>query len=66
MRASVPTVHCDGDDGWCTDWSVDYYEQGASAVDGVRVSENERAPEWVSDEVSDYCPDCAKGETDDQ
>lgn len=60
MRARVPTLHCDGDDGECYAWDLDYYETGASSVDGVQLSQGQRTPGWVSTPTSDLCPDHAK------
>lgn len=57
MRGPVPTLHCDAEDGLCGNWEVDYYETGASKVDGRRVTLSERAPGWTSTDLVDYCPE---------
>lgn len=58
MRGTTPTVHCDAEDGLCGSWDVDYYEATASTVNGVRITETERAPGWVNGD-EDYCPEHA-------
>lgn len=62
MRSQIPTIHCDGQDGFCTNWEPDYYEQTASSVDGVKITATTRYPGWVSSESADLCPDCARKE----
>lgn len=57
MRGSTPTLYCDGEDGDCGAWSVDYCEATASTVDGVRITERQRAPRWTSTSDKDLCPD---------
>lgn len=57
MRGQTPTLHCDAEDGFCGTWDVDYYEATASSVNGVRVTEKERAPGWsVTADGQDLCP----------
>lgn len=60
MKASMPVIYCDSD--WCANWTTDYYGQGASAVDGVRVTERRRAPGWISTQNRDLCNKCAEGD----
>ena len=60
MKGTAPTLHCDGDDGNCADWEVDYYSTDVSSINGIRPTLTERAPGWVSTEADeDYCPDHA-------
>ena len=64
-RSETPTLHCDGDDGWCGNWDVDDYENGASSVNDVRVTKDQRAPGWRCTDDEDLCPEhAAEGETD--
>lgn len=57
MRGSVPTIHCDE----CqAAWDVDNYEANVTAVNGVRVTAEQRAPGWTSTpDGRDVCPECA-------
>jgi hypothetical protein len=55
MRATTPTLHCDADDGACDNWDVDFYETSASAVGGVRITAERRAPGWTSTTTEDLC-----------
>jgi hypothetical protein len=55
VRSSSPTLHCDN----CPNWSLDFYEQSASEVGGVRITAEHRAPGWGNTNLSDLCPDCA-------
>ena len=57
MRATTPTLHCDAEDGFCGTWDVDYYAATANSVNGVPITEQERAPGWRSTDTADYCPD---------
>jgi hypothetical protein len=57
MRASEALLHCDGEDGFCGAWDLDYYAQTASSVGGVKITLTERAPGWTSVGDSDYCPE---------
>lgn len=59
VRGHTPTIHCDGDDGFCGTWDVDHYESGASAVGDVRITDTERAPGWRSTDLTDLCPEHA-------
>lgn len=59
MKASTAIVMCDAEEGMCGTWELDYYEQGASAVGGVRITENAPAPGWSSDRLTDLCPEHA-------
>lgn len=59
MRGTTPTLHCDGDDGFCGAWDVDYYAATVSAIDGVPVTEEHRAPGWVSTNLDDFCAEHA-------
>ncbi len=56
MRATTPTLHCDAAEGMCGAWDVDYYAVTASAVSGVRITAEQRAPGWVSVADCDFCP----------
>lgn len=60
MRDRTPTIHCDAEDGDCGTWDVDYYETGASSVDGIRVSSEQRSPGWTNSDDGDLCPEHAK------
>lgn len=58
MRASEALIFCDGDDGDCGAWELDYYAQNASAVNGTPITLTERAPGWTTTaDDADYCPD---------
>jgi hypothetical protein len=57
MRADTPLLYCDGDDGDCGAWDLDYYAQTATTVGDVRITLEERAPGWTSKGDSDYCPE---------
>lgn len=59
-RGHMPVLICDGDDGFCGETETDYYEQCASTVNGVPITQAKRAPGWESDEDSDLCPGCAR------
>jgi len=63
MRSTTPTLHCDGEDGFCGTMSIDYYETGASVADGVRLTATTRAPGWTSTDDTDLCPECSAGES---
>ena len=54
-KASVPTIHCDSEYG-CDAWELDNYEMTVSSINGVRVSQERRAPGWFSTLSEDYCP----------
>lgn len=56
MRGTVPTLHCDAEDGFCGVWDVDHYESSASSVNGTPVTAVERSPGWLSTETEDFCP----------
>ena len=57
MRGQTPTLHCDAEDGFCGTWDVDYYAATVSTVNGVPITEAERAPGWtVTDGGEDRCP----------
>jgi hypothetical protein len=56
MRGSTPTIHCDAEDGFCGTWDIDYYEATASAVNGVRIAQEARAPGWHNTDAADLCP----------
>jgi hypothetical protein len=62
MRGTVPTIQCDAEDGFCGAWDVDHYETGASSVDGVRMTTEQRSPGWVSTKDTDHCPEHATPE----
>lgn len=62
MRSTTPTLHCDGEDGGCGTWDVDYYACAVSSVNGVRITKTTRAPEWRSTESGDFCPEHAGAE----
>lgn len=58
MRGRTPTLHCDAEDGFCGSWDVDYYEATVSSINGVPVTDTERAPGWTSTkEGEDFCPE---------
>ena len=59
MQGTVPTIHCDAEDGFCGNWEVNHYETGASFVDGIRVTREQRAPGWFTDDARDLdlCPE---------
>ena len=59
MRGRTQLLHCDAEDGECGAWSIDFYEATVSKIDGKPVTRTERAPGWLSDDESDYCPDHA-------
>ena len=61
MRASVPTIHCDAEDGGCGAWDVDHYESCATTVGGVLITKTRRAPGWINGEDADFCPEHAAG-----
>ena len=62
MRGRTPTIHCDAEDGFCGTWDVDYYEAAASSVNGVRITETQRAPGWSNSKFQDLCPEHAAPE----
>lgn len=56
MRGRTPTLHCDGEDGDCGAWDVDYYTATVSTINGVPVTQEHRAPGWFSTRDDyDYC-----------
>jgi hypothetical protein len=60
-ESSVPTLHCDGADPnlGCDEWDLDHYAMDASAVGGVRITLQNRAPGWTRTEKGDdLCPSC--------
>jgi hypothetical protein len=59
MQSHTPTVHCDGDEGSCGSWDVDYFEATASTVGGVRITSERRAPGWLTVRDEDFCPEHA-------
>jgi hypothetical protein len=61
VRGRTPTIHCDGDDGNCGAWDVDYYEATANSVNGISITSEHRAPGWVSTNLWDFCPEHAAG-----
>lgn len=58
MRASTSIILCDGDEGLCACWELDYWAQGASTVNGVRITQEAPAPGWICSDVADLCPEC--------
>ena len=60
----MPVIHCDGQDGWCTEWSPDYYEQTVATVDGVKITRDAPVPGWRHSEADDFdlCPECLRGD----
>lgn len=58
-RSTVPTVHCNSDDGLCVEWDVDHYKVSTHSVGGVKITQTTRAPGWVSTDHEDYCPEHA-------
>lgn len=59
----MPTLHCDGNDGFCGAWAEDHYEMYAASVDGVKITSTKRAPGWASTEHTDLCPDHKGGDS---
>jgi hypothetical protein len=57
MRADAALLFCDGEEGFCGAWDLDYYAQTCSAVDGVRITLEVRAPGWTSVGDEDFCPE---------
>ena len=57
MKSREPIISCDGDDGECGIWAMDYYARDVSTVNGVRMTRVERAPGWVSIDDDDFCPE---------
>ncbi len=57
MRGTVPSIHCDGDDGYCDDWEVDAYAANVSSINGHPVTSEHLALGWVSTKLEDYCPE---------
>lgn len=57
MRDRTPTIHCDAEDGLCGSWDIDYWAIDTTSVNGVRVTESERAPGWRNTITTDYCPE---------
>lgn len=58
-REMTPTLHCDGDDGFCSESETDYYAVGAVGIDDVRMTSTTRAPGWHSTGDTDLCPEHA-------
>lgn len=54
-RAELPVMICDSEDG-CGQYEEDYYETCADSVDGIKITETERAPGWHSADGADFCP----------
>ena len=53
----MPIIQCDGDDGFCLAWSIDYYTQGADRASGVKITRTHPAPYWVAGSDDEhYCP----------
>jgi hypothetical protein len=63
MRATMPVIHCDGDDGDCGAWDTDYYVGNVDSVGDVRITEASPAPGWTYDRKADFhlCPQCQSG-----
>jgi hypothetical protein len=57
VRFRRAVVMCDGDDGECGRWDVDYYTETADTVDGVKITSEAPAPGWTSNGLEDFCPD---------
>jgi hypothetical protein len=58
MRGRRPAIGCDADDGCCGNWDLDYWTENASTVNGVRITEAQRAPGWtVTADGDDLCPE---------
>lgn len=59
MRGRSSTLHCDGENGFCGTWDLDYYEATVSSVNDIPVTTTERAPGWTSTpDGDDFCPEC--------
>lgn len=56
MQSREAVIICDGGDGECDEWDLDFYEQNASRVGGTRITSTERAPGWTSSDAGDFCP----------
>lgn len=56
-RDHMPIISCDGKDGSCFQVSTDYYESFADSVDGIRMTNTQRAPGWTSVGDEGFCPD---------
>lgn len=53
----MPIIQCDGDDGFCLAWSIDYYTQGANRACGVKITHTHPAPYWAAGPGDEhYCP----------
>lgn len=63
MRGRRPALLCDGDDGECGAWDVDYWTETASMVNGIRITSTRRAPGWVSTDDGDWCREHAQEAT---
>lgn len=69
MRSLTPLLHCDGDEGLCDEWAVDYYAEGLTSVDGKPITTLRRSPGWVTvvserDGEHDFCPRHNGGHTE--
>jgi len=56
MKQMTPTLHCDGNYGFCTEWELDYYALNVTAVARTVITSTERAPGWLSTDNGDWCP----------
>ena len=63
MRSSTPTLHCDAEDGFCGAWDVDYDRATVSAVNGIQITDEERAPGWTTADGEDFCPEHSRTTT---
>lgn len=58
MRTERPVLICDAGET-CGCWALDFYEECADSVDGVRITSKVRHPGWASTDDDDFCPDHA-------
>lgn len=58
MRTERPVLICDAGET-CGCWVLDFYEECADSVDGVRITSTVRHPGWTSTDDADFCPDHA-------
>lgn len=60
MRGTMPVLHCDGDDGCCSEWVRDFYATDVAAVGHVTITSVARAPGWITvvgqRGTFDFCP----------
>lgn len=53
----MPIIQCDGRDGRCPAWSIDYYAQRMYTISGIKITRTHPAPYWVAEADDEhYCP----------